>query len=71
VWIDYMAAYLKGVPVSLPSAPPGVIQVGGEWFYDEYAHGAGVTSLGLEDPLAPPASTTEEERRSILDLFRP
>jgi penicillin-binding protein 1A len=71
VWIDYMAAHLKGVPVSLPSAPPGVIQVGGEWFYDEYAHGAGVTSLGLEDPLAPPASTTEEERRSILDLFRP
>jgi penicillin-binding protein 1A len=71
VWIDYMAAHLKGVPVSLPSAPPGVMQVGGEWFYDEYAHGAGVTSLGLEDPLAPPASTTEEERRSILDLFRP
>ncbi|MFN3415050.1 MAG: penicillin-binding protein 1A [Caldimonas sp.] len=71
VWIDYMATALKGVPVNQPDPPAGLIQVGGEWFYDEYDHGAGVTSLGLDAPPSPGASTSEEERRSILDLFRP
>ena len=29
--------------------PEGVVNVGGEWFYEEYARGAGVSSVGLED----------------------
>lgn len=78
VWINFMEAALKGVPVSEPSAPEGVINVGGEWYYDEYARGSGVSSLGLEDKSAvgadgqpakqalPPA----DEKKSILDLFR-
>jgi penicillin-binding protein 1A len=68
VWIDYMTVALKGVPVEEPSPPDGIVNVNGEWYYDEYARGAGVASLGLEDKL--PAPPDEEERRGILDLFR-
>ncbi len=78
VWISFMEAALKGVPVSEPSAPEGVINVGGEWYYDEYARGSGVSSLGLEDKSAPgpdgqPAKQAlppADEKKSILDLFR-
>jgi penicillin-binding protein 1A len=68
VWIQYMATALKGQPVREPVPPEGVVQVGGEWFFEEYARGAGVASLGLEDKL--PAPPEMEEKKSILDLFR-
>jgi penicillin-binding protein 1A len=63
-----MAVALKGVPVHEPKPPEGVVQVGGEWVYDEFAGGRGVASVGLEDKLPPPPTT--EERNSILDLFK-
>ncbi|MCW7539063.1 penicillin-binding protein 1A [Aquabacterium sp. A7-Y] len=70
IWIDYMAHALKNVPVQEPTPPEGLVNLGGEWFYDEFTRGAGVSSLGLDDrPPSPPAAS-EEERRSILDLFR-
>jgi penicillin-binding protein 1A len=47
IWIDFMQTALKGVPVMEPSAPEGVVNVGGEWYYDEYAPGKGVSSLGV------------------------
>jgi penicillin-binding protein 1A len=47
IWIDFMQTALKGVPVMEPTAPEGVVNVGGEWYYDEYAPGKGVSSLGL------------------------
>lgn len=68
VWIDYMTVALKGVPVAEPAAPAGVVNIGGEWYYDEYAHGSGVSSLGMEE--APAPQPDEEERKSILDLFK-
>jgi penicillin-binding protein 1A len=80
-WITFMETALKGVPVMEPAAPEGVLNIGGEWFYDEYARGNGVNSLGLGDSL-PESSTpgsgsgtratsnTPEEKKSILDLFR-
>ncbi|KAB2902972.1 MAG: penicillin-binding protein, partial [Burkholderiaceae bacterium] len=78
VWISFMERALKGVPVAEMPVPPGVVNVGGEWFYDEYARNAGVTSVGLQaapspaggaasSSAAPPAA---EERNRILDLFR-
>ncbi len=70
VWIDYMSVALKGVPVSEPAAPPGVLNVGGEWYYTEYANGSGVNSLGLEEPAATTEPPVEEERKGILDLFK-
>ena len=70
---------LKGVPESAYPTPGGVVNVGGEWFYDEYTHGSGVSNLGLDDRgakgSAPGASTTQDlppadERKRILDLFK-
>ena len=70
VWIEYMQYALKGVPpVKAAKAPEGLLNVGGEWVYEEYAHGAGVTSLGL-DAAPAPVAPTEDEKKSILDLFK-
>ena len=68
VWISYMSSALKGMPVQEPTAPEGVVNLNGEWYYSEYAQGAGVSSLGLDDKL--PATTNTEEKKSILDLFK-
>jgi penicillin-binding protein 1A len=68
VWIDYMSYALKGVPVQEIQPPEGVANVGGEWYYDEYAHGGGIASLGLEDKM--PTTADTEEKKSILDLFK-
>ena len=68
IWIDFMTVALKGVPVSEPAAPDGVLNIGGEWYFEEFTHGNGVASLGLEDKL--PAAPNEEERSGILDLFK-
>ena len=76
VWIRFMEYALKNVPVMQPSAPVGVINSGGEWFYEEYARGAGVSSLGLNDKSGGAAGTDTptlpqaDERKTILDLFR-
>ena len=76
VWISFMDRALKGVPITEPKVPAGVVNVGGDWFYEEYAR-SGVPSLGLEDkrssttPLAaPPQQPAAEERNRILDLFK-
>jgi len=68
IWIEYMKHALNGVPVEQYPVPEGVVNVGDEWYYEEYTKGAGVASLGLEDKL--PAAPDEEERKSILDLFK-
>ncbi len=79
VWIAFMETSLRGVPVRESSAPEGVLNVGGEWYYDEYVKGAGVSRVGLdkdEKPAPgsagpPPRSAEDErERRRILDIFR-
>ena len=81
VWISFMETALRGVPVFEPAPPEGVVQVSGEWYYNEYARGAGVSSVGgsngasAERPGAAAGTasrpqTPAEERRSILDLFR-
>jgi len=79
IWISFMETAIKGVPVAELTPPAGVINVGGEWYYDDYGPGRGVSSLGVE---AQPASTESnvgapigappppEERNRILDLFR-
>jgi penicillin-binding protein 1A len=45
-----METAIKGVPVTELSAnpPQGIVSVGGEWYYDDYAPGRGVASLGVE-----------------------
>ncbi|WP_084267181.1 penicillin-binding protein 1A [Azohydromonas lata] len=72
VWIEFMGRALRNVPVQEMEAPQGVVNVGGEWFYEEYAHGEGVTGVGLGDkpPAGAEPAASEEERKSILDLFK-
>lgn len=75
IWINYMAHALKGVPVQEIQPTEGVVGSGGEWFFEEYARGGGITSLGLEDGASIPQGAASspsavEERRGILDLFR-
>jgi penicillin-binding protein 1A len=68
VWIDFMSYALRNLPVEEPSAPEGVVNHGGEWFFEEFPQSAGVSSLGLEDKV--PEPSTPEEKGSILDIFR-
>jgi len=73
VWIGFMETALRGVPVTETPVPEGVVNVGGEWFYEEYARGSGISSLGGMDgnPAVAPAPTPPaDERRRILDLFK-
>jgi len=72
VWITFMETALKNVPVMEPAAPEGVVHVGGEWYYDEYAKSSGVSGVGLEakpEPSTLPLPPAEEKKK-ILDLFR-
>ncbi|MBB2778152.1 UNVERIFIED_ORG: penicillin-binding protein 1A [Comamonas terrigena] len=74
IWISFMQHALKDVPVATYPVPPGVVNMGGEWFYEEYAGGAGVTALGMNpgyfNPDQPTEAPPQEERSRILDLFR-
>ena len=68
VWIEFMQHALKKLPETELPVPDGLVQQGGDWIYAEYANGGGVTGLGLEDKMPQPPS--DNERSSILDLFR-
>jgi penicillin-binding protein 1A len=78
VWIAFMEHALKGVPVAQYAPPEGVVNANGEWYYSEFAQGAGVSSLGMEDSggakgpkiLDPTVVPPSDEKRRILDLFR-
>ena len=49
VWITYMQHALRDVPILELAPPDGVVQVGPDWMYSEYAKDGGVLSLGLDD----------------------
>jgi penicillin-binding protein 1A len=83
IWINFMEYALKGVPVTEYQPPEGVTNLNGEWYYSEYAPGAGAGKAGLQDSAAnaePPAGQTApggiqvlpptDERKRILDLFK-
>jgi penicillin-binding protein 1A len=70
VWISYMQTALKDVPVSEPSAPEGVVHLDGEWYFEEFARGAGVSSLGMGDKGAAKSLPATDEKKSIIDLFK-
>ena len=69
VWIEYMAYALRGVAVSEPAVPEGIINVNGEWYYDEYTSNSGVKALS-NDNASVPHSASDDEKKSILDLFK-
>jgi penicillin-binding protein 1A len=71
IWISYMEHALKAEPIQEVPVPPGVVNAGGEWFYEEFARGNGVSSLGIDGRSGGVQSTPpSDERRNILNLFR-
>ncbi len=63
IWINYMQRTLKGVPETMPPVPEGVINVGGEFYYREYAPGENsVQSIGLEDSIPEGGQKADEVR---------
>ncbi len=82
IWINFMQTALKSTPVAEVPVPAGVVNVNGEWYYEEYASGAGISSLGIDGRPATssngvnnPSSLIQvlppaDERRRILDLFK-
>lgn len=86
IWINFMEYALKDVPVTEYEPPQGVVNINGEWYYDEYAKGAGISSVGMQqDPgtsstepsSSPPAAgggiqvlPPSDEKKRILDLFK-
>lgn len=77
IWIEFMETALKGVPVATLTPPSGVVKAGGDWYYEEYASGGGISNLdgaGLEPALIEmepgPGTAGGSERSRILDLFR-
>jgi penicillin-binding protein 1A len=69
VWISFMETALKNMPVMDAIAPEGVVNVNGEWYFDEFARGGGVTSLGVGNEKGGSLPEPDEKKR-ILDLFR-
>ena len=77
-----METALKSTPVAELPVPAGVVNVNGEWYYEEYAAGTGITSLGIDGRPASLSNGTgaqgaaiqvlppTDERRRILDLFK-
>jgi len=47
IWIDYMKTALKGMPNIDREVPPGIIKVGGDYYYEENPPGTGVHDLGI------------------------
>jgi penicillin-binding protein 1A len=53
--------------------PEGVVSVGGNWMYEDYTNGGGISTLGSGGDGSDKASNAmppAEERNRILDLFR-
>ncbi len=69
IWINFMSEALRDVPVAELAVPTGVVNVAGEWYYDNYAPGSGMARIGGGEGEAAPAESSDE-KRSILDLFR-
>ena len=69
VWISFMESALKNMPIMDAIAPEGVLYVSGDWYFEEYAKGSGVTSLGLGNEKVGTLPEPDEKKR-ILDLFR-
>ena len=63
IWISYMARALNGVPDAPRTAPAGIVELGGEYYYVEHQPGQGVASVGIEDGLPPEEKAKRETVR--------
>ena len=67
VWIEYMGFALRNAAVAEPPVPEGIVRLNGEWYYDEFTGSAGVRKLSEDSAKN---SSSAEEKKSILDLFK-
>ena len=66
IWINYMQRALKGVPETMLPMPEGIVNVGGEIYYREYAPGENsVQSIGLGDGTPEGDKKAEEVRNQL------
>lgn len=83
IWIRYMSEALKNAPVHEYSTPPGLVNMGGDWYYEEFGPSEGVRSLGLHLGRHEPSTMSDlepssqggsvdsiQERKRILDMFK-
>jgi len=73
VWISFMETALRSIPVSEVAVPEGLVNMAGDWVYEEYAKGGAISTLGTGAEASGPsrnANPPAEERNRILDLFR-
>jgi penicillin-binding protein 1A len=59
IWIEAMTRLLRGVPVQALVAPGGIVSVGNDWRYAEYAEGGFVPRVGINEPRPTPATSTD------------
>ncbi|HJV85156.1 MAG TPA: penicillin-binding protein 1A [Noviherbaspirillum sp.] len=78
VWTDYMRQALRGKGAFQRAVPAGLVQVDGDWMYEENSHGDGVRSIGV-DPIrsfwdrlfgnhAPDSGRAETPRQPLNDM---
>jgi penicillin-binding protein 1A len=71
VWISYMQHALRNAPVGGMPVPSGVVFEGNDWFFSEFTHSTGVTSLGIEGKSSEgEGATSDPEKKKILDMFK-
>ena len=76
IWIDFMSAALKGVPVVTPSPPAGLMRSANDWLYDEWAvqgqvqHIAADGTVKRAQPFAPPPPPVKEATAPVEALLR-
>jgi penicillin-binding protein 1A len=69
IWMDYMAAALKGVPVATPGEPPaGLARTTNDWLYAEWANGGAVARI--EDAAGPQLAGPSTLLDTIRELFK-
>jgi penicillin-binding protein 1A len=52
IWIGFMEKALAGKPETTPVVPDGLVRVGDDWRYAEWAQGGQVERIGIEPPMA-------------------
>jgi penicillin-binding protein 1A len=80
IWLDFMKVALSQEPVLDYPVPPGVIQIGSEWYFEEFGPSTSIRSLGLNTtsidgvPLMdvdgnPVQIISPQDRQSVIELF--
>ena len=65
IWIGYMGKALRNEPDKPIEPPPGVVQIGGDWYLDETRPGQGIAALGVTDGGIGSGATGEQVRDQV------